>query len=210
MNECALATRAASSISIWFALGRPRRMFSLMEVANRAGSWLTRPICSLSHLSFSVLMSWPSSRTCPVHEQMWILEIWIRSDLEGYEEHKKQRNQSKKEKRKKIELVSAEISITGGGIVEPLDKRHYRALAWAATTDQSNGFPGRDGEGEVVEDSHVGPWRVWKIHVPQFDESRHSIHLQTRFFVPVDARFVIDYAEDLCSCNSSLCKCAHT
>lgn len=65
MNEWALATLAASSISTWSASGLPKSIFSLMVVANRAGSWLTSPICCLSHLSFKVFMSCPSSRTCP-------------------------------------------------------------------------------------------------------------------------------------------------
>lgn len=65
IKECALATLAASSISIWSASGLPKSIFSLMVVANRAGSWLTSPICCLNHLSFNALMSCPSSRTCP-------------------------------------------------------------------------------------------------------------------------------------------------
>lgn len=65
MNEWALATLAASSISIWFASGLPKSMFSLMVVAKRAGSWLTSPICCLNHLSFNVFMSCPSSSTSP-------------------------------------------------------------------------------------------------------------------------------------------------
>lgn len=65
MKEWALATWAASSISSRVASGLPNSMFSLMVVANKAGSWLTSPICCLSHLSFNALMSCPSNRTCP-------------------------------------------------------------------------------------------------------------------------------------------------
>lgn len=68
MKECALATLAASSISIWVASGRPNNMFSLMLVAKSAGSWLTSPICCLSHFNFSVFMSFPSSRSCPAYK----------------------------------------------------------------------------------------------------------------------------------------------
>lgn len=72
MNEWALATLAASSISTKVASGLPKSIFSLMVVANRAGSWLTSPICCLSHLSFNVFMSCPSSRTCPVQVYAFI------------------------------------------------------------------------------------------------------------------------------------------
>lgn len=77
MNECALATLAASSISIKLASGLPNSIFSLMVVANSAGSWLTSPICCLSHLKFKVLMSCPSSRTCPAQFYCLVTEIFI-------------------------------------------------------------------------------------------------------------------------------------
>ncbi|KAF0887898.1 hypothetical protein E2562_004096 [Oryza meyeriana var. granulata] len=44
-------------------------MFSRMVVANNAGSWLTSPIYTSSHLSQSHRMSTPSSATLPADDR---------------------------------------------------------------------------------------------------------------------------------------------
>ena len=46
MKSCALAARAAASISSRVASGRPKAMFSAMLIGNRNGSWSTTATCS--------------------------------------------------------------------------------------------------------------------------------------------------------------------
>uniref|UniRef100_A0A0E0NB08 Uncharacterized protein n=1 Tax=Oryza rufipogon TaxID=4529 RepID=A0A0E0NB08_ORYRU len=65
MKLCALAALAAATTSSAVASSFPNRMFSLMLVANSAGSWLTSPICARSHFSRSLRMSTPSTITSP-------------------------------------------------------------------------------------------------------------------------------------------------
>eukprot|EP00958_Prasinococcus_capsulatus_P013958 scaffold1448_cov387-Prasinococcus_capsulatus_cf.AAC.10 len=47
------------------APGLPYRKLSRIDVANRVGSWGTRPIWSRYHFTLSVRMSTPSRRTAP-------------------------------------------------------------------------------------------------------------------------------------------------
>ena len=63
MNANAFALRAAVSISSLVTPSRPYLMFSAMVVANSVGSWLTTPMCSLSQVTFTFLMSFPSTKT---------------------------------------------------------------------------------------------------------------------------------------------------
>uniref|UniRef100_A0A0E0G315 Uncharacterized protein n=1 Tax=Oryza nivara TaxID=4536 RepID=A0A0E0G315_ORYNI len=65
MKLWALAALAAATTSSAGASSFPNRMFSLMLVANSAGSWLTSPICARSHFSRSLRMSTPSTVTSP-------------------------------------------------------------------------------------------------------------------------------------------------
>uniref|UniRef100_A0A0E0G344 Uncharacterized protein n=1 Tax=Oryza nivara TaxID=4536 RepID=A0A0E0G344_ORYNI len=67
MKLCALAALAAATTSSAVASSFPNRMFSLMLVANSAGSWLTSPICARSHFSRSRRMSTPSTVTSPAN-----------------------------------------------------------------------------------------------------------------------------------------------
>lgn len=61
MKLCALASLAASITSDSDAPSFPYRMFSYIEVAKRAGSCWTNPICFRRDLSFSFLMSLPAT-----------------------------------------------------------------------------------------------------------------------------------------------------
>ena len=65
MKPCALAIFAAATTCFSDAASLPNRMFSLMDVANSTGSWLTSPIWLLSHSALSAAMSWPSSSISP-------------------------------------------------------------------------------------------------------------------------------------------------
>ncbi|KAH0457797.1 hypothetical protein IEQ34_013112 [Dendrobium chrysotoxum] len=65
MNPSALAALAATITSSIVASSLPNKIFSLIDVANRAGSWLTNPICPLNHFNFNLLISTPSSNISP-------------------------------------------------------------------------------------------------------------------------------------------------
>ncbi len=65
MNSSACAALAASRTCSSVASGRPRRMFSVIEVLNRNGSWFTMPMWLRRLVSCSSLTSWPSISTRP-------------------------------------------------------------------------------------------------------------------------------------------------
>jgi hypothetical protein len=79
MKLCALDLDAvaAASTSAIVASGFPYSIFSRIVVAKRAGSWFTKPICSLNHLSWSVFMSTLSSKTWPA------MQTKLANDLKG-------------------------------------------------------------------------------------------------------------------------------
>mmetsp|Transcript_21861 Transcript_21861/g.50759 ORF Transcript_21861/g.50759 Transcript_21861/m.50759 type:complete len:155 (-) Transcript_21861:3728-4192(-) len=65
MNCMAFALCAAASTSCGVAVSLPYLMFSMIVVANKTGSWETRPRDLRSHLTLRALRSTPSRRTEP-------------------------------------------------------------------------------------------------------------------------------------------------